>query len=73
MNDPAQFRRWFDLMGAQRHLKAIGIFARLHHRDGKPGYLKDIPRTLNYVLEVCSRYVELRPLEAQLRTLSASS
>ena len=48
------------------------IFARLHHRDGKPGYLKDIPRTLNYVLEVCSRYVELRPLEAQLRTLPVS-
>ena len=71
VNDPAQFRRWFDLMGAQRHLKAVGIFARLHHRDGKPGYLQDIPRTLNYVLEVCSRYVELRPLEAQLRTLPA--
>ena len=45
----SEFLRWFDLMGVQRHLKAIGIFARLWHRDGKPGYLNDIPRTLNYV------------------------
>jgi aminoglycoside/choline kinase family phosphotransferase len=49
-------------MGVQRHLKAIGIFARLWHRDGKPGYLKDIPRTLNYVREVSARYPELQPL-----------
>ncbi len=55
----AQFLRWFDLMGAQRHLKAIGIFARLNIRDGKPGYLKDIPRTLGYVLDVSSRHPEL--------------
>ena len=41
--DESQFLRWFDLMGVQRHLKAIGIFARLWHRDGKPGYLNDIP------------------------------
>jgi len=47
-----QFLHWFDLMGVQRHLKAIGIFARLLHRDGKEGYVKDIPRTLRYVLEV---------------------
>jgi aminoglycoside/choline kinase family phosphotransferase len=47
--DPQQFLRWFDLMGVQRHLKAAGIFARLNHRDGKPGYLADIPRTLGYV------------------------
>lgn len=52
------FRRWFDLMGMQRHLKAIGIFSRLKLRDGKPGYLKDIPRTMNYVTEVCRRYPE---------------
>lgn len=57
-----QFLRWFDLMGVQRHLKAIGIFARLNHRDGKPGYLNDIPRTLNYVQEVSSRYKELAGL-----------
>ncbi len=54
-----QFLRWFDLMGVQRHLKAIGIFARLNHRDGKPGYLNDIPRTLAYVEEVGGRYPEL--------------
>ena len=41
--------RWFNLMGIQRHLKAIGIFSRLNIRDGKPGYLKDIPRTFEYV------------------------
>ena len=54
-----EFLRWFDLMGVQRHLKAIGIFARLWHRDGKPGYLNDIPRTLNYVREVSGAYREL--------------
>lgn len=57
--DPAvdldRFRSWFDLMGVQRHLKAAGIFARLYHRDHKPGYLADIPRTLDYVREVCRR------------------
>jgi aminoglycoside/choline kinase family phosphotransferase len=57
--DPAQFLRWFDLMGVQRHLKAAGIFARLNHRDGKPGYLGDIPRTLGYVVEVAGRHAEL--------------
>ena len=45
----AQFMRWFDLMGAQRHLKAIGVFSRLKIRDGKAGYLKDIPRTFAYL------------------------
>lgn len=57
--DQGAFLRWFDLMGVQRHLKAIGIFARLWHRDGKPGYLKDIPRTLNYVRVASSSYPEL--------------
>ncbi|TPW17551.1 MAG: aminoglycoside phosphotransferase [Halothiobacillaceae bacterium] len=57
----ADFVRWFDLMGVQRHLKAIGIFVRLHLRDGKPGYLNDIPRTLGYVREVAQRYEELTP------------
>lgn len=60
--DEARFGRWFDLMGAQRHLKAAGIFARLHQRDGKPGYLADIPRTLGYVLEVAPAYPELGAL-----------
>ena len=47
-----QFRHWFNLMGLQRHLKAIGIFSRLNIRDGKPRYLDDIPRTLEYVKQV---------------------
>ncbi len=55
----AQFKRWFDLMGLQRHLKAVGIFSRLHLRDGKSNYLDDIPRTLNYVTTVCAAYPEL--------------
>jgi aminoglycoside/choline kinase family phosphotransferase len=58
-DDPQQFLRWFDLMGMQRHLKAAGIFARLYHRDGKPGYLGDIPRTLGYVVEVAARHQDL--------------
>lgn len=62
MRDQGEFLRWFDLMGVQRHLKAIGIFARLNIRDGKPGYLKDIPRTLGYVREVAGRYRDLHEL-----------
>lgn len=54
-----RFLRWFDLMGVQRQLKASGIFARLNIRDGKPGYLGDIPRTLGYIIEVAGRYPEL--------------
>ncbi|HEC15093.1 MAG TPA: aminoglycoside phosphotransferase [Sedimenticola sp.] len=57
-----KFPRWFDLMGAQRHLKAAGIFARLNRRDGKPGYLQDIPRTLGYVVEIAARYPKLQDL-----------
>ena len=60
--DPEQFLHWFDLMGVQRHLKAAGIFARLNHRDGKSGYLADIPRTLAYVVEVAERHTELLAL-----------
>ncbi|MCW8963680.1 MAG: phosphotransferase [Gammaproteobacteria bacterium] len=60
--DEKQFLVWFDLMGVQRHLKAIGIFSRLNHRDGKSGYLDDIPRTLYYVEEVSGRYPELTDL-----------
>ena len=57
-----QFIRWFDWMGLQRHIKILGIFARLDIRDGKPAYLDDIPLTLEYVNEVCSKYEELKPL-----------
>lgn len=49
----------FDLMGVQRHLKAAGIFARLLHRDGKAGYLKDVPRTLGYIVDIAPRYEAL--------------
>ena len=58
----AKFLRWFDLMGVQRHLKAAGIFARLNQRDGKPDYLKDIPRTLGYIVEAASIYPEIEAL-----------
>lgn len=57
-----QLLHWFDLMGAQRHLKAAGIFARLNIRDGKPGYLQDIPRTLGYICEAAEWQPRLRPL-----------
>jgi len=60
--DAAEFTRWFDFMGVQRHLKVAGIFSRLWHRDGKRGYLKDIPRTVNYLLSVSREHAELRPL-----------
>ncbi len=55
----AQWQRWFDLMGMQRHLKASGIFCRLWHRDGKNSYLKDIPLTLSYVVDISAQYPEL--------------
>jgi aminoglycoside/choline kinase family phosphotransferase len=53
------FMQQFELMGVQRHLKAAGIFARLHHRDGKSGYLNDIPRTLRYLSEAAPQFGEL--------------
>jgi aminoglycoside/choline kinase family phosphotransferase len=62
--DAAQFLRWFDLMGVQRHLKVGGIFARLWHRDGKPGYLADIPRTLQYAVASCARHADFSALGA---------
>lgn len=61
------FKRWFDLMGMQRHLKAVGIFSRLHLRDDKPGYLADIPRTMDYILKVCQLYPELGEFQAYLQ------
>lgn len=60
--DRSQFIRWFDLMGVQRHLKVLGIFARLNYRDGKSQYLDDLPLTLKYVVDACNRYDELMPL-----------
>jgi aminoglycoside/choline kinase family phosphotransferase len=60
--DDAEFARQFDWMGVQRHLKVIGIFARINYRDGKPHYLADVPRFITYVREVALRYCELAPL-----------
>ncbi len=57
--DDETFIRWFDFTGLQRHIKILGIFARLSIRDGKEGYLKDIPLTLKYIIEVGSKYQEL--------------
>ena len=56
--DAATFMRWFDLTGLQRHIKVLGIFARLFYRDGKPQYLKDLPRVLNYVRDTALSYPE---------------
>jgi len=64
--DDETFMRWFDFMGLQRHIKILGIFARLAIRDGKEGYIKDIPLTLKYVLDVASKYSELNGLVALL-------
>jgi aminoglycoside/choline kinase family phosphotransferase len=63
--EPQQFLRWFNLTGIQRHLKAVGIFSRLKIRDGKSGYLNDIPRTLNYLYQVS----ELEPSMVGLNDL----
>jgi aminoglycoside/choline kinase family phosphotransferase len=56
--DAARFLRWFDLMGLQRHIKVLGIFARLFYRDGKSQYLHDLPRVLAYVRDTASSYPE---------------
>ncbi|HEY2781914.1 MAG TPA: phosphotransferase [Steroidobacteraceae bacterium] len=56
----AEFIRWFDLMGLQRHIKVLGIFARLFYRDGKAQYLKDLPRVLAYVRDTALSYPEAR-------------
>lgn len=62
----ADFRRDVDLIGVQRHLKVLGIFARLNHRDGKPKYLADAPRFLRYLLDVLPHYPALDPLRPLL-------
>lgn len=60
--DFAGFWRNFEWMGVQRQLKVLGIFARLHHRDGKDGYLQEMPRVMRYLRGACARYRELGPL-----------
>lgn len=57
---PSDLKRWFDLTGLQRHMKVLGIFARLNYRDDKPGYLADLPTVWNYVREVGQNYPETR-------------
>ena len=69
--DFAEFYRDFEWMGAQRHLKVAGIFARLAYRDGKERYLADIPLVLEYILAACRRYRELAPLAHLVDRLSA--
>ena len=68
--DSELFRRWFDWMGVQRHLKVLGIFARLNYRDGKPGYLHDLALVLHYTLNVCERYPELQAFARWLKSLT---
>ena len=59
-SNEVEYLRWLDLVGLQRHMKVLGIFARLFWRDGKRGYLKDLPRTLDYVIDAAWRFSELR-------------
>lgn len=64
------FMSWFNLMGVQRHLKAIGIFSRLHLRDGKAQFLKDIPRTLNYLKIIGTQEMSMVGLYTIINELS---
>ena len=66
----AEFIRWFDFMGLQRHIKVLGIFARLYKRDGKSAYINDLPLTLKYVLEIASKYKETKALYNYLNRLT---
>lgn len=65
--DKAQFEQWFDWMGLQRHIKVAGIFARLNYRDGKSGYLKDIPLTLKYIVRQAEPYPQLEEFTAWMK------
>lgn len=56
------FIEWFDYMGLQRHIKVLGIFARLNHRDGKSNYLNDLPLTLEYMMRISQKYTDTQPL-----------
>jgi aminoglycoside/choline kinase family phosphotransferase len=70
--DFGQFYRDFEWMGLQRHLKVLGIFARLFHRDDKDAYLKDIPLVLQYAIATANRYIELKPLARILESTRAN-
>jgi aminoglycoside/choline kinase family phosphotransferase len=67
--DFSEFYRDFEWMGLQRHLKVLGIFARIHYRDGKSGYLQDTPRFIGYARAVAGRYRELAALARLLDQL----
>jgi len=69
--DFGRFYRDFEWMGLQRHLKVLGIFARLFHRDGKEAYLKDIPLVLEYAISTANRYIEIKPLARILEATRA--
>ena len=71
-NDFGAFYRDFEWMGMQRHIKVLGIFARLYHRDGKAGYLKDMPLVLGYLRSACERYRALGPMLQLLDELHGS-
>jgi aminoglycoside/choline kinase family phosphotransferase len=71
-DDFSEFYRDYEWMGVQRHLKVLGIFARLYHRDGKDGYLKDLPLVRDYLRAACVRYIDLKPLLNLLDELEPS-
>jgi aminoglycoside/choline kinase family phosphotransferase len=66
-----EFLKWFDFMGLQRHIKVLGVFSRLHLRDKKDGYLKDIPLTLRYTIETAAQYDETKALAKFLKEVTA--
>jgi N-acetylmuramate 1-kinase len=67
--DFGEFYKAVEWMGLQRHLKVLGIFARINYRDGKPKYLSDAPRFISYVLHTTQRYPELLPLGRLVKNL----
>jgi aminoglycoside/choline kinase family phosphotransferase len=72
-HDVDAFYRDFEFMGLQRHLKVLGIFARLYHRDGKDGYLNDLPLVMDYTRKTAYRYKEFAPLIRLLDTLQENT
>ena len=72
-HDVDVFYRDFEFMGLQRHLKVLGIFARLYHRDGKDGYLNDMPMVMDYTRKTAYRYKEFAPLIRLLDTLQENT
>lgn len=68
-DDVDRFIEWFDWMGLQRHLKVAGIFSRLNYRDGKPGYMDDIPLVLSYIHSISAKYERLRSLHGLIERL----